>query len=415
MLRTLFLTVDYPPDLGGMARMYGELCARFPPGSVEVCTIAESGPSGSVSAQLEPHRMPFSRRQARTLTTVIRWTRWTQRHLRERAFSLIQVGNIRPCGYIAAWLQARHCIPFVLYVHGKDVRKERIRSAHSARARWTSRSILGRASAIIANSTATARDTRAHLRAIGAAHAAERVVVVNPGTDPERFRPDAPGAFEWRKRLTGDGERIVLSVARLMPRKGIDTAIDALPALLAAGHRLVYAVAGTGPDLPRLRARAAERGVAHCVNFLGTVADHDLAGLYAASDLFVLPVREEPGDEVEGFGIVYLEAAASGLPVVAGASGGVADAVQNGETGILVRPEDPNAARVAISRLLDDDALHRRLATAGRSAVEQYFNWDRAASEVFAILNRVADGSSRPPDPRLSGTESAVLQHHASQ
>ena len=395
-MKTLFLTQDFPPDLGGMARLYGEICRHLPAGGVEVSTVAaEASSAGPAQPDVAVHRMPFPFREAGRLYNVVRWARWTRWRLARGDVSLIQAGNVRPTGYIALWARIRCGVPYVLYVHGNDLLKEERKSAHGLRGRWTARSILGNAAAIIANSRATADLTCTLLARLGIEPGAVRVRVVHPGTDPERFRPGAPGADVWRERLGLRGRRVLLTVARLVPRKGIDVVLAGLPALAARDPGLVYLVAGTGPDRPRLERLAAELGVSDRVRFLGAVGDDALPGLYAAADLFVLPAREEPRQDVGGFGIVYCEAAATGLPVVAGASGGIADAVRDGETGILVPPEDPATLTAAIERILYDPGLRRRMGEAGRRAVEDHYHWKRAGAEIWRILEEVAAAENR--------------------
>lgn len=393
-MKSLFLTQDFPPDSGGIARLYGELCARFPEGGVEVAAPRTTNGADAGAAEAYIRRMPFTFREARRITTVAWWTRWTRARLARGDVTLLQVGNIRPAGYVAAWLRPRTGIPYVIYVHGKDVWKEEQKAARSARARWTARRILGRASAIIANSRATAERTERLLKSLGI-DPAGRVRVVHPATDPGRFRPGAPGADAWRGRLGLEGRTVVLSVSRLMARKGIDTALHAIARLVPRHPDLVYVVGGDGPERERLERLADELGIAPHVRFLGPVDDAELPGLYAAADIFVLPVREEPDDaEVEGFGIVFCEAAATALPVIAGDSGGVADAVRGGESAFLVPPADPDAVAERLGQLLADPALRRRMGEAGRRAVEEYYHWDRAAAEVWRILEEVS-GASR--------------------
>lgn len=440
----LFLTQDFPPNLGGIGRLYEQLCAHLPPGSVEVCTVAlprgaarrtpgvagggaagyatdspGAAPAAGVGASaslpgdgaafayappagLRVHRMPFPYRRAKVITSVLRWTAWTGRRLRAGGVRLIHAGEIRPAGYIAAWMRARRGVPYLLYVHGHDVFKEAERARASHRRRATARWILGGAAAIVANSRATAVRTEALLELLGVPPAG-RVHVVHPGTDPDRFRPDAPGAASWRERLgMPAGTPVLLTVARLIPRKGVDTVLRALPALPGT-H---YVVAGNGPDRPRLEALAAELGVRERVTFVGAVDDAALPGLYAAADLFVMTPREEPGrQDVEGFGIVYCEAAAAGLPVVAARSGGVAEAVREGETALLVPPDDRAALAAALRALVDDAALRRRMGNAGRKAVETYYNWERAAAELQRVIAGIVDPRTGNPDRDVPGVD----------
>lgn len=390
-MKTLFLTQDFPPYPGGMARLYGEVCRRLPRGAVEVCTVAlrEGLSADDVPPDVPVTRMSFTLSQARLLTHRLAWTRWTFRRLAAGDVALIQAGNIRPTGYIAWWARVRRGTPYVIWVHGKDLMKEARKTRRRPLARWTGRHIFGGAAAIIANSEATAQRARALLGSLGIP-ARGRVRVVHPGTDPLRFRPGAGGAA-LRERLGLGDAPVLLSVCRLMPRKGVDSVLRALPGLLQSHPRLVYLIAGHGPDRGRLHALAAEQGLGGAVRFLGAVPEDQLPALYDAADVFVLPVRIEEGDdEVEGFGIVYAEAAASGTPSVGGRSGGAPEAVRDGETGVLVRPEEPGAVEDALRRLLDDPEERRRLGEGGRRAAESYYTWERVAADAWRICREVA-------------------------
>src|SRR5207253_8957063 len=161
--------------------------------------------------------------------------------------------------------------------------------------------------------------------------------------------------------------------------------IDALPAILEHAPDVRYAVAGTGPDRERLEKRAQQLRLGDRVRFLGGVGDRDLPAFYNLASVYVGASLRAERLGVEGFGISPVEASACGLPVVAGNSGGVSDAVRDGETGILVPPEDPAAFSDAICRLLADDELARRVAAAGRRAVGAYYNWDRVARDLRGI------------------------------
>jgi phosphatidylinositol alpha-1,6-mannosyltransferase len=273
-------------------------------------------------------------------------------------------GHAHPQLLLAAALYRR--AQFLTVAHGNDYL--------AAQVRWHRRlfnRMLARAQPLVT----TTRYNAKRLKALGV----EQVAIVLPGTDPERFRPG-----DWSK----DRARTLLTVGRLIPRKGIDTVIRSLPELLQTFPDLVYWIAGEGPDRQRLEALVAERQLENTVRFLGRVSDADLPDLYRRAGIFVMPVREEAdGTSVEGFGIVYLEAAASGLPVVAGDSGGAAEAVKGGETGMVVTPS-PEAVTKALSHLLGDDAKCRQLGVAGRRWVEDNMNWDRAAQQLLEVLAR---------------------------
>ncbi len=387
-MRTLLLTRDWPPHPGGMSRLYAELCRRFPVGGVEVSAPANpEGAEAAAAPGVVVHRMPFGFRRARTAFSVAYWTAWTAARVRRAEIDVLQVGNIRPTGYIARVLRRR--VPYVIYVHGLDLWSAEREAAASAARRRATAGILGGASAIIANSGAIGELAQHVLRQVGV-EPGERVRVVHPGADPARFRPDSPGGGEWRRELGVEGRMVVLTVARLVPRKGVDTMIAALPKIAESFPEVVYVVAGAGRDRERLERLVAAAGMSNRVRFVGSVPESRLAGLYAAADIFALPAREERAeDEIEGFGIVYCEAAAAGLPVVAGDSGGVRDAVRDGETALLVPPEVRPVGE-ALSRLLGDPALRQRLGEAGRRAVETHYNWERAARAAWAVLEEVA-------------------------
>ena len=311
---------------------------------------------------------------------------------------LVHVGNIRPSGYVAAMLRRQLGIPYIVYVHGKDLLKERRKGRNRPMVRAGTREILGNAAAIIANSAATADIATELLASVGRGEAGARVHVVHPGADPARFvrstaeRPDAQSA------------PVLLSIARLVARKGIDTVIEALPAILTVHPNTTYVVGGSGPDLARLEQLASRVGVLDRVRFLGDVDDNALPALYASADLFVLPTREIlADDEIEGFGIAYVEAAAAGVPSIAANAGGVADAVTDGVTGLLVPPASPGSVATAALKLLGDPADRARLGQNARLNVERNLNWDRAAREVMSIVSQVTrTGAASATSPNAS-------------
>lgn len=214
-----------------------------------------------------------------------------------------------------------------------------------------------------------------------------RISVVPNGTDPDVFRPE--DASDLRRALRLDDRPVLLTVSRLVPHKGIDTTLRSLPAVRAACPDVRYLVAGTGSDRSRLERLADELGVADCVKFVGDVHPNELSQYYNACDVFVMPSRAE-GPNVEGFGIVYLEANACGKPVIGGRSGGTEDAVVSGETGLLVRPDDPEALAGSIIGLLNDSTYRERLGAQGRARVLSTANWDRVAERVLQIIRREA-------------------------
>ena len=214
----------------------------------------------------------------------------------------------------------------------------------------------------------------------------KRIVALYGGVDAERFRPDLDGS-PIRARYGLEGKRVLLSVGRLVERKGVDTVFKALPTVLERCPEARYLVVGEGPYRAFLERLAADLDLGGKVVFAGHVAQDDLPLVYAAADVFVMASRViEANAEVEGFGLVFLEANACGKPVVGGRSGGVVDAVANGETGLLADPLNPEDVARALSALLCDPAYARRLGENGRRRVEREFRWPVLAAKVAERL-----------------------------
>jgi phosphatidylinositol alpha-1,6-mannosyltransferase len=217
---------------------------------------------------------------------------------------------------------------------------------------------------------------------------------VYPGVDARRFSPDADdGAL--RRALAPRGELLLLSVARLQRRKGHDLVLRVLPALKKAAPSLRYVIVGDGDERDRLERLSVELGVSADVSFVGSVSDAELPAYFAACDVFVLPTRTETSD-FEGFGIVFLEAAAAGKPAVGGRNGGVPEAIVEGETGMLVADERTDELFAALKSMCTSEVLRHQMGAAGRARAIRDFSWDRAADAVMQIhqgLERAGDRS----------------------
>jgi phosphatidylinositol alpha-1,6-mannosyltransferase len=286
------------------------------------------------------------------------------------------------CGHVItapAALLARRLtgVPYVVFTYGYEIRRKR-------RRRWIARLLRG-ARTVIAISEFT-RDA-----VIDLSVKPERIRLLYPGVDTARFTPGT--RHPTPDTPVGNGGPTLLSVSRLADMyKGHDTAIRALPLIRAKVPGARYLIAGDGPLRAYLGRVAASVGVTDAVQFLGDVADDALPDLYRSADLLVTLSRESPSvGGAEGFGIVCLEAAACGIPVAAGRSGGLPDAVQDGVTGILVDPLDLGAAAEAIVALLADPERARRLGAAGRARVLERFTWERMASDARRIFGEAVE------------------------
>ena len=394
-MTTLLLAQDFPPMGGGIARLHGELARRFPKGELIVSTPSDPD-AAEVDAGLPAtiDRLPIAASRTKTLPGVLFWSRRAASLARQHRVRFVHCGNLKPAGYPARWVYERLRVPYSLFLYGADLLSEQHKIRHSAIKRRMTRAIFGGAAALIAISNWTRDLALAVLGELGLDGHGQRLRVVHLGTDPTSFRPGIdPRAVRDRFALPDAGTRWLVTVARLQRHKGMDTVIAALPAILARAPDVRYAVAGAGPDRERLEKLTHKLGLADRVRFLGGVTDQDLPALYNLASVYVGASRRSERLGVEGFGISLVEASACGLPVVAGNSGGIPDAVQDGETGFLVPPEDPAALADAICRLLGDATLATRLGGNGRRAVETHFNWDRVVRDLREIESRVVGGA----------------------
>jgi glycosyltransferase involved in cell wall biosynthesis len=384
-VRHLFVTQDYAPDRGGMARRHVELAQRWPGGTMAVSTVAAMQAAAGGSPRVAVLRQPFGFREANRFSNQVKWARWLTSHASDVA--VLHCGNVRPVGYAVWWAARRTRIPYLVYVNGGDLLRERAK-ARGWLKRASGRRIFGDAAGIVANSAWTADVARDVMRLMGVRQAPP-VTVIDLGTDPRSFHPSRDtGAL--RARLGLANAPVILTVARLVPHKGQDVGIRAVAALARELPELRYLLVGEGHDEPRLHALAAELGVTDRVIFAGPLGDAEVAEAYATATVYLGASRLDRGVNVEGFGISFVEAGASGTPAVAGDSGGVRSAVRDGETGFVVAPEDVPAITSALRTLLTDHARRDEMGRAARSAVERYYNWDRVALETHELAERIA-------------------------
>lgn len=390
-MRHLLITQDYGPDLGGIARRHVELCRRFS-GDDEVTVSTVASPGGAAFDAGEAYRItrqPFPFSQAKRFLNQMRWSQ-SLVGASPRP-DVLHLGNLRPCGY-AVWLAARRTgRPYVAYVYGGDVLREQRKAKASVAKRTTARAILGAARGIVAISDWTATQVRVLLAALDVTRPPP-VAVIALGTDPLQFNP-AHDRGALRQRLGLGRHPLLLTVARLVPHKGQDITLRALAALVPEFPDLHYLVVGEGADKERLRGLAASLGVGDRVVFAGALSDAETAEAYATATVYVGLSRVDSEVNAEGFGISFVEAGASGIPVVAGDSGGVRAAVRDGVTGFVVPPTDVEAVVATLRPMLGDEVMRRTVGAAGRRAVEQHYNWDRVARETIAFARDVCAAS----------------------
>ncbi|MGH7530566.1 MAG: glycosyltransferase family 4 protein [Gemmatimonadales bacterium] len=391
MANTFLLTDEFPPIQTGIARMMGEVARRFPRGELLVSTgqhrDAQDSDVRFTGAVVD--RVPVGSRGLKNIAGLLFWARRVATLARQHKPRFVWCDSIRPCTYPAKWAHERVGTRYGVLVHGGDLLKELHAIHHSRLSRRTAKVLLGSAVAVVANSQWTREQAQKVLRELGLDPLAEHVRLVPLGTDPEQFRPGLDTrAVRARYRL--DGDAWVLTVARLEPYKGVDTALKAVAQCRRDGLEVGYLVVGSGKKRASLVKLAAELGIADAVRFVGNVPDAELPALFNAATAYVGVSRRADGARVEGFGIAIAEASACGLPVIAGRSGGLAEAVHEGETGLVVDPGDPGAVAEALKRLLGDQLLARRLGQGGRKAIESYYNWDRVIRDLRDIESQVS-------------------------
>lgn len=391
MPRTFLITDEFPPIQTGIARLMGEIAQRYPRGELVVST-GQHRDSLEADAQLASgtiDRLPVPSRGLRTLPGLLLWSRRAAALARSSRPGFIWSDSIRPCAYPAKWIHERVRVPYGVLVHGGDLLAELHRVHHSRFARRTARALLGSAAAVVANSQWTREQAQKVLRELGLDPLAEGVRVVPLGTDPERFRPGLD-TREVRARYRLGDERWVISVGRLEPYKGIDVALRAVARLRRDGTVVNYLVVGAGKMRAAYRRMARELGIGDAVRFIGSVPDGELPALYNVAEAYLGVSRRTGRTRVEGFGVALAEASACALPVVAGHSGGLAEAVKEGESGFVVEPNDVGAVAAALGRVVTDQLLARRMGQAGRRAVETYYNWERVIRDLREIESQVA-------------------------
>jgi len=298
-----------------------------------------------------------------------------------RGVTMIHSGRPLPEGLVALFCRRLGGPRYACWAHGEDIAI----ALTSRELTLLIRMVYGGADVVFANSV----NTRRMLLELGVK--ADRIEIVYPGVDTQRFRPDID-ATELRCSLAPRDETVLLSVGRLQTRKGHDLMIQALGHLKRQRRSARYVIVGDGPERARLEALVDTCGVRAHVTFAGEVSAELLPQYFAACDVFVLPNRVDQGD-VEGFGIVFLEAAASGKPTIGGRSGGVPEAVADGLTGLLVSGTDVEELAATVARLMDSEPLRRSLGEAGRSRAVREFGWECAAEKVSAVHRRMVNGT----------------------
>lgn len=371
----------FPPAIGGSGTLLENVYRRVLDRKVRV--LAHDAPH-----ELPPYAGPLE--VSRVSMSAPDWgvirPSSLRRHLRvaraiRRSFvpdlSMVHCARALPEGLSAAMALTGRGGQYACWLHGEELGF----ASTSRELTWLARRVYRGAAAVLANSH---NSKQILVRDWDVPES--RVHVVHPGVDADRFRPDIDGRA-LRARVASGDDVVFLSVGRLQRRKGHDMVLRALARLRQRQRGVRYVIVGDGPHRAQLEAEARGLDVADLVHFVGPARESDLPAWYTAADVFVLPNRSD-GVDFEGFGIVFLEAAAAGLPVIGGRSGGVPEAVADGTTGRLVDGEDVGQLAAAMEHFAASPDERRSAGTRGRARVLADFTWDRAAACVLRAMAR---------------------------
>ncbi|NVJ96511.1 MAG: glycosyltransferase family 4 protein [Alphaproteobacteria bacterium] len=398
--RCLLITTHYLPLVGGAQTVYDEL-ARNLHGHLVILTSHCDYTSGKEvrgwnefdrNASYNIIRLPKMR--PRLLSGIPSFidrfinacsgfeiTRQIKKRIRnemqQHQYDAICIGALDALGYLVSWAQSEFSVPVLIYAHGEEIGQ----TPYNLRADKRRASAIDAADGIVTVSSYT-QDLLQSKYSLNA----DRIEVVTNGVDFQRF--SARKHAEVRHKLGVGNGPLVVSVGRLVSRKGFDQLIEAWNKVRGAVPGAELVIAGSGPYGPELEQLIAGEGLGDHVHMLGRVDNEMLPSLYASADLFAMPNRTMPDGDTEGFGLVFLEAAAVGTPAVGGRAGGVPDAILDGKTGVLVDGNDTDEIADAIIGLLRDDERREKMAKAAQAHAKTQ-GWDGKARQFMAFVERL--------------------------
>ena len=381
-MRLLLISQDFPPDVGGVQTYAYELARRLADRCEEVVVIAPALPGAEAVDATLPCEVV--RVRASSSNFGIKVGPAILRLARQRGFEV--AFHVQWSSALASVLVRPLGGPRLIFLaaHGRELLLEPLahRPVLQRLYNRTRAFIIRHADGFFPVSHYTSR----LLGEYGVPP--ERISVLHNGTDPAHFHP--MDAQDLRDELGLDHQKVVLTISRLVPRKGIDTVLRALPQVARHIPDVRYLIGGSGPDRDRLEALTRTLHLNDRVHFLGPISHEDLRRYYNACDVFVMPSREDR-PYVEGFGIAFLEANACGKPVVGARSGGIPDAIRDGETGLLVPPGDVEALADGLVELARDGERRERMGAAGRERVRAAFGLERMIEETLSLYRGVLE------------------------
>jgi len=375
--KTICITNDFGPRAGGIETFVIGLIERLPPGSVTVYTSQQGDTKAYDQDWLDQFGAKVIRDKSKVLLPTPRVVRAIKELISTQKIEVVFFGAAAPLAVMAKGLRKAGAQKIVSLTHGHEVWWAKIWPF-----KWAMRYIGNHVDHLTYLGDFTRREIARSL----SVSAASAMVKIAPGIDTAHFAPQN-SAIELRKSLGLANKKVIVSVGRLVHRKGQDSLITALPQILQHHSDAHVLLIGTGPHQKHLENLVKKFSVQDAVTFIGRIQYADLPRYISVGDIFAMPSRSRlAGLEVEGLGIVYLEASACGLPVIAGKSGGAPDAVLEGETGITVDGKDPFAIAEAVKFLLDDPVRAKEMGQRGREWINSNWRWEIWATKFIELL-----------------------------
>lgn len=377
-MKILLVTMEWPPFKGGVANYYCNLAQELAKNGVDICVLTTKQNEVftlSETPNLKVYTEPFLFR--------LLWPSWLKLYFKIKNIvkkehpDIIWVGQVLPVGEAAYLASKQFNIPYFVSAHGMDI----LLPQKNAKQDKILRKILANSALITANSEFTKHELK-NLEV-----SEEKIAVIHPCphiTPTENLSSQKP-LNDFKEKYKLQNKKVLLTVGRLVKRKGHHLVIKAMPALLQSFPNLVYLIAGSGQEKSSLMSLAEKLQLSDKVVLLSDLGDEKLKLCYQSADIFVMPNIDLPGD-IEGFGLVYLEAALFGLPSIAGKSGGVGEAVIDTQTGLLANSNDGSDLLAKITELLTNEELRKKLGKNGQARTAQEFIWAKQALRLKECL-----------------------------
>ena len=296
----------------------------------------------------------------------------------------IHCGDLFPQDLAGMLLRKRSRMPFLVYVHGDEISQTEGRRLQPR----VRNAIYRSADAVVA------ANTFAYERVAAICGSTERLSLITPGVDTTNFYPGERPEWVARKYDLGTSP-VIVTVGRLVKKKGHETVLRSLPAVLEQIPDAKYLIVGGGPEEARLKRMTEELGLQRAVRFTGDISHHALGDFYRAGDIFCMINQRDASGDIESFGMVFIEANACGKPVIAGRSGGTAESVVNGQTGLLCEPGNHAGLSEILLLLLSNQELRRRMGSTGLERARKEFDWDARARQLLAVHKRITQPGRR--------------------